>query len=342
MNYSEILNKIINREGLMRSEAKQVMETMVGGDCTPAQIAGLLVALRMKGETAEEIAGFVRSLRAHAIAIPGVLPEVFDTCGTGGDGKHTFNISTATALVIASCGVKVAKHGNRSVSSACGSADVLEALGVNINLTPAQASRCLDEAGIVFLFAPLYHPAFAKVSSVRSALGVRTLFNILGPLVNPAMPRRQIIGMADSTKMQIIAETLRLLGSEHAMVVHSRDGHDELTTTAAADVYEVKHETMEKYVLDPQEFGFAPARNDDLLGGDREENAGYLRAILSGEKGARLDTVLFNSGAALYVADKAKGVIEGIAMAREAIQKGAALSALERFVEVSQMLGRLS
>ncbi len=335
MEYKETLNKLMNEESMNLSGAEEVMERIVAGELTPAQIAALLVALRMKGETAEEIAGFVRSLRTHAIALPGAYAEVFDTCGTGGDGRGTFNISTATALVVAACGVKVAKHGNRAVSSVCGSADVLEALGVNINLTPAQASSCLDEVGIVFLFAPLYHPAFANVGSVRKELGVRTLFNIIGPLVNPAQPRRQIIGMADPAKMQIIAETLRLLRSEHAMVVRSGDGHDELTTTATADVYEVKRDTIEGYVLDPRQFGFTPARHDDLKGGEREVNAGCIRAVLSGEKGARLDTVLFNSGAALYVAGQAKHLGEGIVMAREAIQKGKALRVLERFVEVS-------
>lgn len=335
MNYSELLNKILCREGLTLSEAELVMETIIGADYTSAQIAALLIALRMKGETAEELAGFVRSLRTRAIALPGAHAEVFDTCGTGGDGRGTFNISTATAIVVSACGVKVAKHGNRAVSSACGSADVLEALGVNINLTPAQASRCLDEAGIAFLFAPLYHPAFAKVGSVRKELGVRTLFNILGPLVNPALPRRQIIGMADIAKMQIIAETLRLLGSEHAMVVRSSEGHDELTTTATADVYEVKRGIIEKYVLDPQQFGFAPAHSDDLKGGQREENAGYIRAVLSGEKGVRLDTALLNSGAALYVAGQAKDIGEGIAIAREAVTNGEATKLLERFIKAS-------
>ncbi|MFA4872631.1 MAG: anthranilate phosphoribosyltransferase [Patescibacteria group bacterium] len=338
MIYSEILNKILNRESFTLTEAELVMETIIGGDYTPAQIAALLVALRIKGETAEEIVGFVRSLRTHAIALPGAHTEVFDTCGTGGDGRGTFNISTATALVVVACGVKVAKHGNRAVSSACGSADVLEALGVNINLTPAQASRCLEEAGIVFLFAPLYHPAFAKVGPVRKELGVRTLFNILGPLVNPAMPRRQIIGIADPAKMQIIAQTLRLLGSEHAMVVRSGDGHDELTTTATADAYEVKRGIIEKYVLDPQDYGFSHATNNDLRGGDVQENASIIRAVLSGEKGARLDTVLFNSGAALYVAGQAKDVGEGIAIAREAVTNGEATKLLEKFIEVSNRL----
>ncbi len=335
MEYKETLNKLMNEESMNLSGAEEVMERIVAGELTSAQIAALLIALRMKGETAEELAGFVRSLRTHAIALPSAHAEVFDTCGTGGDGRGSFNISTATALVVAACGVKVVKHGNRAVSSACGSADVLEALGVNINLTPAQASRCLDEAGIVFLFAPLYHPAFANVGSVRKELGVRTIFNILGPLVNPAKPQRQIIGVSDAGKLKVIAEALQLLGMKRALVLRSKDGHDELTTTAPADVYEVRDAALHRYTLDPQEFGFAKATPDDLRGGEKEKNAGYIRAVLSGEKGARLDTVLFNSGAALYVAGQAKHVGDGIVMAREAIQKGKALRVLERFVEVS-------
>ena len=221
MEYKETLTKLLDRESLTMAEAALVVESIIAGECTPAQIAGLLVALRMKGEAAEEVAGFVQSLRRHVVSMPGVPEDTFDTCGTGGDGMSTFNISTATALVIAACGVKVAKHGNRSVSSSCGSAGVLEALGVNINLTPEQAGRCLHEVGIVFLFAPLYHPAFAHVGPVRKELGVRTLFNVLGPLVNPAFPPRQIVGVSDAAMLPVIAESLRLLDSAHALVVRS-------------------------------------------------------------------------------------------------------------------------
>jgi len=334
MEYQVTLNKIINGESLAMDEAELAMEAIVAGEYTPTQIAALLAALRMKGETAQEIAGFVRSLRRHAVSVPNTPHDVFDTCGTGGDGMHTFNISTATALVVAACGVKVAKHGNRSVTSACGSADVLEALGVCINLTPGQAAECLEDIGIVFLFAPLYHPAFAKVGPVRKELGVRTIFNFLGPLVNPVQPRRQIIGVSDAQKALLIADALALLGTEKALVVRSIDGHDELTTIGHAEVYEVNG-SVERYDLDPAQFGFAPARAEDLKGNTAKENAGIIRSVLSGEEGPRLDTVLLNSGAALYVAGKTKDIAEGIEMAREGILEGRAMKLLDLFIEVS-------
>lgn len=342
MNYKELLNRLFERQNLNQDEAELIMESIVADECTPAQIAGLLVALRMKGETADELAGFVRSLRKHAITLPHVTGEVFDTCGTGGDGMHTFNISTATALVVAACGVKVAKHGNRSVSSACGSADVLEALGVNISLSPEKSGECLNGIGIVFLFAPLYHPAFANVGPVRKELGVRTIFNFLGPLVNPTFPRRQIVGVSDPTKMPVIAEALRLLGSEHAMVVRSSDGHDELTTTAAAEVYEVVGGEVKRFEIDPQQYGFARAKQEALKGGDAKENAKIIHSVLSGETGPRLDTVLFNSGAALFVAGRAKDIREGIAVAREAIKAENAMRLLDRFIRFTQSLNEQS
>lgn len=335
MDYSKILNKLLNRESLTMAEAGLVMEDIVAGECTPAQIAGLLVVLRMKGETAEEVAGFVQSLRAHAAPIPGLPKDVFDTCGTGGDDMHTFNISTATALVVAACGIKVAKHGNRSVSSKCGSADVLEALGVNINLSPNHAGECLDEVGVVFLFAPRYHPAFARVGPVRKELGIRTIFNVLGPLVNPAFPGRQIIGVSDRAKMQVIAEALIMLGTEKAMVVRSTDGYDEFTATAPAEVYEVEDSNVKHYEINPQQFGFACAGEDALEGGDAKENASIVRSVLSGEKGPRLDTVLFNCGAALYTAGRVKSIAEGVAMAREGVEAGNATKLLDRFIEAS-------
>ncbi|MEW6200399.1 MAG: anthranilate phosphoribosyltransferase [bacterium] len=333
--YKNLFNRLLEQKNLSQQEAEGLLEQIIAGDFTPAQIGGLLVALRMKGETAEEVAGFAASLRRHAVAVPDISDEVFDTCGTGGDGMQSFNISTATALVVAACGVKVAKHGNRSVSSTCGSADVLEALGINITLTPEQASRCLRDAGVVFLFAPFYHPAFAKVGSVRKELGVRTIFNILGPLVNPARPQRQIIGVADPSKLKVVAEALKLLDSERTMVMRSKDGHDELTTTAPAEVYEVRRAEIKHYELEPKEFGFNRARQEDLKGGSREENAAIIRAVIAGEKGPRLDTVLLNAGAALYTAGKASDIGKGIEMARSVIEKGEAVKLLDGFVEVS-------
>jgi len=335
MNYPELLTKILNREGLAIVEAELVMETIVAGEFTPAQIAALLTALRMKGEAAQEVAGFVQSLRRHALPIPNIPANTFDTCGTGGDGMHTFNISTATALVVAACGVRLAKHGNRSVTSKCGSADVLEALGVNINLTPEQAGHCLNEIGIVFLFAPLYHPAFAKVGPVRKELGVRTIFNFLGPLVNPAFPRRQIIGVSDARMAPVIAEALVLLGTERAMVVRSIDGHDELTATSSSEAYEVNGGSVKHYELDPKQFGFTVATHDGLKGGTVEENAAIIRSVLSGEEGPRLDTVLLNSGAALYTAGEAKDIREGIEMARNAVRENKATRVLDRFIKAS-------
>ena len=342
MNYSEILTKLISRKDLPLPDSEEVMERIIAGELTPAQIAGLLLVLRMKGETAQELAGFVRSLRKHVVTIPHVSDEVFDTCGTGGDGMRTFNISTATALVVAACGVTVVKHGNRSVSSNCGSADVLEALGVKIDLTPEQAGACLDEAGIVFLFAPLYHPAFARVGPVRKELGVRTIFNFLGPLVNPARPARQIVGVSDVAMLPVIAESLRLLDSAHALVVRSTDGYDELTTTAAAEVYEVSQGALTRYEIDPQEYGFAHATLNDLRGGDAQGNAVIVRSVLSGEEGPRLDTVLFNSGAALYTAGRTKDIAGGIALARAAVESGKAIQLLGRFITVTQSMRKQS
>jgi len=330
-----LLNRLLERQSLTQMDAESAMEAIVMGELTPAQVAGLLVALRMKGETADEIAGFAHSLRRHALQVPGVPYDVFDTCGTGGDGMRTFNISTVTALIVAACGVKVAKHGNRSVSSSCGSADALEALGVNINLTPEQAMRCLEDAGIVFLFAPHYHPAFAAVGPVRKELGVRTIFNVLGPLVNPLQPQRQIIGVSDALKAPQVADALRLLGSERAMVVRSMDGHDELTTTAVNEVYEVQDGRVQRYELDPREFGFAPAHAEDLNGGDAQGNAEIIRAVLSGNEGPRLDSVLFNSGAALFAAGKSGNIGEGVEMARKAIINGDANRLLDEFIGVS-------
>ena len=344
MEYKETLTKLLDRESLTMAEAALVVESIIAGECTPAQIAGLLVALRMKGEAAEEVAGFVQSLRRHVVSMPGVPEDTFDTCGTGGDGMSTFNISTATALVIAACGVKVAKHGNRSVSSSCGSADVLEALGVNINLTPEQAGRCLHEVGIVFLFAPLYHPAFAHVGPVRKELGVRTLFNVLGPLVNPAFPPRQIVGVSDAAMLPVIAESLRLLDSAHALVVRSTDGYDELTTTAVVEAYEVHPHTkifgvgVKRYEIDPRHYGFARATHDDLKGGTAQENAAIIRSVLFGEEGPRLDTVLFNSGAALYTAGRTKDIAGGIALARAAVESGKAIQLFGRFMTVTQSM----
>ena len=330
----EAIAKLVRCESLTEDQAASAFETIIRGDATPSQIAGFLVALRMKGETPDEITGFARTARAMAtpIAIDGAL---LDTCGTGGDGLATFNISTLAAIVAAASGAKVAKHGNRAASSMCGSADVLEQLGVKIDLGPDGVARCIDEAGIGFLFAPVFHPSFRFAGVPRRELGLRTVFNVLGPLCNPAGAKYQALGVADGSMAGKMADVLLRLGVERAIVFHAGDGMDELSVSAPSFVIEIDGARKE-YELDPAELGLKAAPVDSMRGGGPEENARIALEVLQGAKGPRRDVVLLNSAAALRAAGLATTWKEGLGMAAEAIDSGRAGEVLQRWVKISQ------
>ncbi len=333
------INQVMNGQSLNVDEAEEVMSQIMGGEATPAQIGAYLMALRMKGETVAEITGSVRAMRRSAVAVrPAVSPmDLVDTCGTGGDGAGTFNISTTAAFVVAGTGQKVAKHGNRSVSSKSGSADVLLALGVNLDLTPEQVAQAIDRVGIGFLFAPKLHPAMKHAIGPRREMGVRTIFNILGPLTNPAGARAQVIGVYDGQLTEPLANVLGQLGSKGAFVVHGHGGLDELTTTGPNRVSRLQAGQVATETLDPADLGFARANPADLAGGTAEENAEITRNILAGrERGARRDVVVLNSAAALVAAGKATDLVGGIELANESIDSGAALAVLDEFIAFTQ------
>jgi len=330
----ESIAKLVRCENLTEDEAASAFEIIMRGDATPIQIAGFIVALRMKGETADEITGFARTARAMATPIH-VEGALLDTCGTGGDGLATFNISTLSAIVAAACGARVAKHGNRASSSLCGSADVLEQLGVKIDLAPEGVARCIDEAGIGFLFAPIFHPSFRFAGVPRRELGVRTVFNVLGPLCNPAGAKFQALGVADATMAAKMADVLVRLGVERAIVFHAADGMDELSVASPSYVIEVNGRRSE-YELDPTEFGLPRAPVDSMRGGGPEENARLAREVLAGAKGPRRNVVLLNTAAALRAAGLAKEWKEGIGLAAEGIDSGRAGEVLQRWATISQ------
>jgi len=330
----QAIGKAIVGEDLSRDEAAEVMEEIMTGVATPAQFGALVTALRVKGETIEEIVGFASVMRRLARPVAVGRPVV-DTCGTGGDHRNTFNISTTAAFVAAGAGAVVAKHGNRSMTSKCGSADVLEALGVNINLTPEQVSTCLDQAGIGFMFAQLFHPAMKFATGPRREIGIRTVFNILGPLTNPAGARAQVLGVPTADLVERLAAVLALLGSQHALVVHGEDGMDEITLTAPTLVGEVRDGEVRTYRITPEDFGFNRSDTSALRGGDPATNAAILRGILEGQNGPRRSVVLLNAAAALIAADLADGFADGIGLAAESIDSGAAKGRLEKLVEVS-------
>ncbi len=330
----ESIAKLVRCESLTEAEAAAAFETIMRGDATPIQIAGFIVALRMKGETVDEITGFARTARALATPIE-VDGDLLDTCGTGGDGLATFNISTLAAIVAAACGVKVAKHGNRAASSLCGSADVLEQLGVKIDLGPEGVARCIDDAGIGFLFAPIFHPSFRFAGLPRKELGVRTVFNVLGPLCNPAGARYQALGVADVNLAGKMSEVLARLGVERAIVFHAGDGMDELSVTGPSLVIEIDGGRKE-YQLDPADLGLKPADPQSVRGGGPEDNARIAREILGGATGPRRDVVLLNSAAALRAAGRAKDWREGMGLAADAIDSGRAGEVLQRWATISQ------
>ncbi len=330
----EAIAKLVRCESLTEEEAAATFEEIMRGDATPVQIAGLLVALRMKGESTDEITGFARTARAMATPIQ-VDGDLLDTCGTGGDGLATFNISTLAAIVAAASGAKVAKHGNRAASSMCGSADVLEQLGVKIDLAPEGVARCIEEAGIGFLFAPVFHPSFRFAGVPRRELGMRTIFNVLGPLCNPAGARYQALGVADGTMAGKMADVLVRLGVERAIVFHAGDGMDELSVSSPSHVIEIDG-TRNEYELDPAELGLAKAPVDSMRGGGPEENARIACDVLDGAKGPRRDVVLLNAAAALRAAALAGTWKDGIGMAAEAIDSGRAGEVLQRWAKISQ------
>ena len=366
----DAIHSLANRsESLDRATAREVMVEVLAGKCTDAQIAALLIALRMKGETVEEIVGFAEAIRAaaaplpierssrnansaDALAVSGtgrdalidddsalVDASLIDTSGTGGDASGTFNISTATALVAAGAGVRVAKHGNRSISSKCGSADVVEALGMNIQLSPERAAQCLRQVGICFLYAPNLHPAMKQVQGVRRELRLRTMFNLLGPLTNPARASGQVVGVYAVDLVEKLAEALSMLGLRRALVVHGLDGLDEITITGVTRVAEAREGSVRSYEIEPEEFGMKRATLQDIAGGDATENAAIIRAVLGGEKSPRRDVVLLNSAAALVAAGRAEHIAKAIPLAEKSIDSGAAaekLEALQSFSAATQ------
>lgn len=333
MSLKSVIDKVVNRYHLGEEEAEEAMGLIMGGQATPAQIGALLTALRVKGETVEEITGFARAMRSAGRRIDPDQPMVLDTCGTGGDRRFTFNISTTAAFVVAGAGLPVAKHGNRSVSSRCGSADLLEALGVKVSLTPKQAERCLQETGICFLFAPVFHEAMRYAVGPRREIGIRTVFNILGPLTNPAGAKLQLLGVYDRNLTAVLARVLHRLGTERAMVVHGEDGLDEITNTGLTHISELVGGRIRTYQVEPGDFGLKRGRLEDLAGGDARENARITMEILQGCPGPRRDVVLMNAAAALVTGGKAGDLKEGVALAAEVIDSGTALKKLEQLVE---------
>lgn len=327
----EVLWRLVAGESLSRNETEELFGALMDGLVSEPIKAALLVALRMKGEAVPEITGAAAAMRSRVIPIPHTAETLVDTCGTGGDGRGTFNISTAAALVASAAGASVAKHGNRSVSSKSGSADVLAALGVKIEIDPATAGRALDEVGITFLFAPLLHPAMREVMPVRRELGMRTIFNVLGPLTNPAGARRQVMGVYSQSLVEPIGQVLRDLGAEHALVVHG-DGLDEITTTGVTTVSEVRDGEVRTYTLEPERFGLRRVAVEDLAGGKPDDNAALLRRVFGGETGPLADVTALNAGAAIYVAGLAPSLEEGHEAARTALASGAAARKLDALV----------
>ncbi|MFO8081065.1 MAG: anthranilate phosphoribosyltransferase [Armatimonadota bacterium] len=335
---NDTLEKVVNGQPVDRVESQAAMASIMGGECTPAQIGAFLVALRMRGETVDQISGFAEAMRSACVRIRTKHPNVVDTCGTGGDAMDTFNISTAAALVTAAAGVPVAKHGNRSVSSMCGSADVLKELGVRIDLEPAEVEACLDEVNIGFLFAPSHHPAMKHAIGPRRELGMRTVFNVLGPLTNPAGARRQLLGVFDPALTELMAGTLAELGSEHALVVHGLDGLDEISTTGPTRMSELRDGEVRTYEVTPEDFGLRRVHSRDLFGGEPAESAEVLLRAISGEARPARDIVALNAGGAIYVGGGVGSIAEGMEAAQATIESGAAVETLHSLREMSLTL----
>ena len=333
----EAIDIVVKGNSLNMEQASQVMNEIMEGQATPAQFGAFVTALRLKGETVHEIAGMAKVMREKAVPVK-VKGPLVDTCGTGGDGTKTFNISTTAAFVVASTGVKVAKHGNRGMSSGCGSADVLDSLGVKYDIDAAGVERCLNEVGIGFMFAPRFHPAMKYAVNPRREIGIRTVFNILGPMTNPARAQSQLLGVFDDNLALKMAEVLGMLGCGHALVVHGEDGMDEITLGGKTTVCELKRGIVSRYHIDPDDFGFKRTGIDKLRGGSPKENSDILRCVLHGEKGAYRDITLLNAAAALVAADIARDLKEGVKLASEGIDSYAAMKKLDALRELTRIL----
>ncbi len=335
MNVKEAIARAVESESLSEEEAFSAMRCILRGGATPSQISSLITALRMKGEEIREITGFARAMREESVKVnlPGV--EIVDTCGTGGDSSNTFNISTASAFVVAGAGITVAKHGNRSVSSKCGSADVLQELGINIMLGRAEVEKCLRGAGIAFLFAPVFHSAMKHAAVPRKEIGIRTIFNILGPLTNPAGAERQVLGVYSESLVEKMAYVLLNLGSKRAMVVYGRDRLDEISVSDDTLIAELNQKKVRTYIFNPVDYGIKKSRRDEISGGSAADNAGFLEAVLSGKKDARRDVTVLNAAAGIIAGGGADDFREGIKAAEESIDSGSAMKKLELLREVS-------
>jgi anthranilate phosphoribosyltransferase len=338
----EAIKKVVEGCNLSEAEAIAAMTEIMNGEATPAQVASFITAMRMKGETVEEITGFAKVMREKAVRVRPKRDDLIDTCGTGGDKLNTFNISTTATFVAVGAGVNVAKHGNRAASSSCGSADVLEALGVNLNLSAEAVATCIDTVGLGFMFAPAMHPAMKNAIGPRKEIGIRTVFNILGPMTNPAGAKRQTIGVFSPDLTETMARVLQALGTERAMVFHGMAGLDEMSTLGETKISELKDNQVRTYMLRPEEVGLPTANTEELSAGNGSvvDNVRALIEVLNGERGPKRDIVLLNAAAALVVADRAADLREGIALAAESIDSGAALNALEKFKTITQELAR--
>jgi len=326
------------RRDLSEEEAAAAMRDILSGEATPAQLGAFLIALRLKGETVDEIAGMASVMREHSLKVE-VKGPLLDTCGTGGDGQGTFNVSTAAAFVAAGAGARIAKHGNRAMTSGCGSADVLEALGAKIDLSPEQVAECIERTGFGFMFAQVFHPAMKHAAGPRREIGVRTVFNILGPLTNPAGAQHQLLGVARPEIAATIAQALQRLDSRHALVVHGTDGVDELSISGPSMIHELSEGSLREYSVTPEDAGLSTAHARAVRGGTPEQNAAVLRAVVSGERGPLRDVVVLNTGAALLAANAARDLKEGAMLAQESIDSGAAGRKLDEWVELTQSLG---
>ena len=335
----ESIDTVVSGQSLSMEDASLVMREIMEGEATPAQLGAFLTALALKGETTQEIAGMAKVMREMALQVK-VDGELIDTVGTGGDGKNTFNISTATAFVAAGAGLKVAKHGNRAASGSCGSADVLEALGVQIELSPEAVAQCVNAVGVGFMFAPAFHPAMRYAGPVRREIGIRTVFNILGPLTNPAGAQTQLLGVAFPELGGIMAEVLGFLGSHHAMIVHGHGGLDEISLSGDTSVWEVRGGEVEEWTLHVEDTGLPETPIEAIRGGTKEENAATMRRVFQGEQGPVRDMVLLNSAGVLMVGDKAESIRKGVEMSAGIIASGAALAKLDQMIEVTQRLGQ--
>lgn len=338
----QAMAKLMAGHDLLKEEAHGVMSLIMRGEATPAQIGAAVVALRLKGESIEEITGFAEAMRDYGNKLSAHNKDLLDTCGTGGSGIHKFNISTSSAIVAAAAGVRVAKHGNRAMSGKAGSADVLEALGVNIQLTAEQAAACLGETGITFMFAQLYHPALKHAAAPRRELGIRTIFNMLGPLANPAGADRQLMGLYDRTKTDVIAAVMGRLGLVRAMVVGSHDGLDEISLSAPTQVSELMDGVVTTYDITPESLGLKSVPLGALVGGDAAENAVIVRRVLDGEQSAYRDVVLANAGACIYVSGRADSLADGVRQAAETIDSGAAAAKLAQWIKTTEELSHVS